>query len=46
VWVDLVLFLVWLVLPPTYVVVLGRYYVRQCELVYRLLCDKENRDAG
>lgn len=27
---GIVLFLVWLVLPPLYVVVLGRRYVRQC----------------
>lgn len=24
------LFLIWLVLPPLYVIVLGRHYVRQC----------------
>lgn len=27
---GIVLFLVWLVLPPLYVVALGRRYVRQC----------------
>ncbi|MDT7789654.1 hypothetical protein [Lentzea sp. NPDC055074] len=27
---GLLLFLVWLVLPPLYVVVLGRHYLRRC----------------
>lgn len=27
---GVLLFLVWLVLPPLYVVLLGRYYLRRC----------------
>jgi hypothetical protein len=27
---GILLFLVWLVLPPLYVVLLGRYYLRRC----------------
>ncbi|MBB5955874.1 hypothetical protein FHS29_002455 [Saccharothrix tamanrassetensis] len=30
-WGGTVLFLVWLVLPPVYVVVIGRHYARKCQ---------------
>jgi hypothetical protein len=36
---GILLFLVWLALPPLYLVVLGRSYLRRCQLVYRLMRD-------
>lgn len=36
---GLLLFMLWLALPPLYLIVLGRLYVRRCELTYRLLRD-------
>lgn len=36
---GILLFVLWLTLPPLYLVVLGRLYVRRCELTYRLLRD-------
>jgi hypothetical protein len=36
---SVLLFVLWLALPPLYLIVLGRLYVRRCELTYRLLRD-------
>jgi hypothetical protein len=36
---GVLLFVLWLALPPLYLIVLGRLYVRRCELTYRVLRD-------
>jgi hypothetical protein len=36
---GILLFLVWLALPPLYLVVLGRSYLRRCQVVYQRLRD-------
>jgi len=36
---GILLFVLWLALPPLYVVVLGRTYLRRCRLLYQQLRD-------
>lgn len=37
VWFDVLLLVLGLVLPPLYVVVLGRMYVKRCEILFQLI---------